>query len=192
MQVAYLDASMAEINDFWRKKYFEWMISQVNSMPREKKKYVDYIYLVMDRIPEIGYSGTYLESAEILVFKGKLNKTFLHFLSNFWHIWWFFQCFIVPLVRSTLGNHQICQKLDKKMKKSLLQDALNPFLYYPSKTRNPGSGYPIIRHKHLYKRFLLRLHYFQFLEYCRILECTDYKGSVNSWGYWYSTQDWTS
>ena len=54
---------------------------------KKKNMLITYLFLVMDRIPEIGYSGTYLESAEILVFKGKLNKTFLHFLSNFWHIW---------------------------------------------------------------------------------------------------------
>ena len=42
----------------------------------------------------------------------------------------------------TLKNHQICQKIWQKMKKSLVQLSLNKFLYVASsKTRYPGFGY---------------------------------------------------
>ena len=45
--------------------------------------------IVTDRLPETWILG--FESAMEKWAEGKLNKAFLHFSSNVWHIWWFFK-----------------------------------------------------------------------------------------------------
>ena len=42
------------------------------------------LLLVMDRLPETGFSGTRNQPKN--GFKSSWNKAFIHFLSNFWHI----------------------------------------------------------------------------------------------------------
>ena len=73
-------------------------------------------------------------SVEKWVFWGNLNKVFLHFLSNFGHIRWFFSkcCEIFK-------NHQICQKFGQKMKKSLVQLEFKAYFYAASENLISGN-----------------------------------------------------
>ena len=60
--------------------------------------------LVTDRVPGSSRKNCLMQ----------LNNVFLHLLPNFWHIWWLiFQ----NSAHSTLTNHQIFQKFDKKLRK---------------------------------------------------------------------------
>ena len=48
-----------------------------------------------------------------------LNKGFLHFLPNVWCIWWFFKVECTEGSAELWKNHQICQNLAKKWRKTL-------------------------------------------------------------------------
>ena len=72
------------------------------------------------------------------LYKCKLNKAFLHFWQNLWHIWWFS---IVKHAEGTakLWNyHQICQKMwQKTEEKSSSTACLKPFFVWFRVPENP-------------------------------------------------------
>ena len=103
--------------------------------------------LVTDRVPEIGFLGA--RNYPINVFKASWcgKQCFSSYFATFDD----FSKFCSDFGTLHLENHQICQKI----KKRLVQVALNPFLYGTSKTRNSGFGYPIaICHWKKHENFL--------------------------------------
>ena len=80
-----------------------------------------------DQVQEIGFLG-YQESTKKWVWC-KLNKAFFHFLSAFWHIWWFFK------VRSTCStlkkSSNVPEILQKPKKKSLVLHDFKPISHSP-------------------------------------------------------------
>ena len=76
--------------------------------------------------------------------KGKLNKAFLHFFVKFLPYLPIFQSSIVYLACSTQKNNQICQKIGKKIKKTLVQFSFkSPFLHGTMGNRIPRFQVPI-------------------------------------------------
>ena len=68
--------------------------------------------LVMDRVPDTWVSGFGSDIEKWIL--GKLTMAFLHFLSNFWHIWLFLKVEHASWrLFKTLKNHQICPCLNR-------------------------------------------------------------------------------
>ena len=69
---------------------------------------------------------------------GKLNKIFLHFLSNFWHFCWF-SCWCWR--SETLKKHQICKTIGKKNEENPCSTCLKHiFWLIPVSTRKSDLG----------------------------------------------------
>ena len=112
-------------------------------------------HLVPERVHKIRFSGT--RNLPKNGFKTSWTRLFFIF-AKFLAYLMIFQSFVVPFPsRCTLKNHQICRQ---KMKKSLVQLALNLFIHSNSKTRNPIFGSPI---RHYHWLFITTLIDFSFL-----------------------------
>lgn len=89
-----------------------------------------------DRVSEIGFSSTYLESAKN-GFEARWTRLFFTFGQIFYHIWWLFK------VSQFLWHAPLSKNIKyapQKMKKILVHLALNPFLHCTSRIQNPGFG----------------------------------------------------
>ena len=106
---------------------------------------------------DIGYGWNQPKSGSLVW--GKFNKAFLHFLPNFWHIWWFFK-----VLKSFFGalHFEKSSKLATiwpKMKKSLVPTCLKPISPWHFQTwvlgtrsvttTNPDTSLKICNSEHL-------------------------------------------
>ena len=80
---------------------------------------------------------------------------------------WNFLLYDLAVHRSTLKNHQICQKkINAKNEENPCSTCLlNPFLHGTSKTRNPGFGYLPLPYPSLYPT-MLELHLRPLSDHC--------------------------